>query len=131
MPPDWRQALTNEGHEPRPGATAAAIAEVERALAVALPADLRDLYLASDGVYDEPGEWFPIWPLADVAEHNQTWTPPNLLAFGDDGTGAPLCVARDGAPDVYSWSSIDGEATWLAPSVREFWRGWSSGSITT
>lgn len=132
MPPDWRRMLRDAGHEPRPAATASAIAEVERTLGVTLPAELRDLYLASDGVYDASGEWFVIWPLADLLEHNQVWTPPHLLAFGDDGTGSPFCVARDGtSAEVLCWWAIDGEAAWLAPSIVEFWQGWSSGAITT
>lgn len=131
----WRQILKNGGHEPQPRATGAGLAEVERTLAITLPHELRDLYLASDGVYDEQGQWYVIWPLARVVEDNQqSWdgsVPRHLLAFGDNGCGDPFCVARDGSAGVFCWSAIDDEATWLASSVVEFWRGWTGGSITT
>jgi hypothetical protein len=70
------------------------------------PEDLRRLYLASDGVFDAPAQWFVIWPIADVVIRNrEAWSCEdspsrrNLVGFGDDGTGAPFCVPRMGAAD--------------------------------
>src|ERR1700722_19917584 len=50
---------------------ASAIRAAESALGVRFPADLRALYMVSDGVFDEPGQWFVIWPLAELVARNQ------------------------------------------------------------
>jgi cell wall assembly regulator SMI1 len=58
---DWRQLLrADDGYELRPGAAAGQVAAAEAALEAEFPADLRQLYLASDGVFDRAGQWFVI-----------------------------------------------------------------------
>ena len=82
-----------------------------------------------------PGSGSCIWPLAWVRKRNQeSWESSSghgdgLLAFGDDGTGAPFCVSADGAAGVFIWSPIDGQATRLADDVRSFWAAWMAGSL--
>ena len=104
---DWRQLLgADDGYELRPGAAASEVAAAEMALAAAFPAELRQLYLASDGVFDHPGQSFVIWPLSEVVTRNRKAWPRDgparreLVGFGDAGTGAPFCVPRDGGRAV-------------------------------
>jgi SMI1 / KNR4 family (SUKH-1) len=133
----WRQLLSaDDGYELCPGAAAGEVTAAEAALTAVFPADLRQLYLASDGVFDRPGQWFVIWPLAEVITRNQqAWARDSspsrreLVGFGDDGTGAPFCVPRHGGSEVSAWSPIDSEATLLAPSVAGFWSGWVAGTL--
>ncbi|GAA1708530.1 hypothetical protein GCM10009745_65460 [Kribbella yunnanensis] len=136
----WRRTLqaAADGLELRPPADAGEIAAVELRLGIGLPAELRGLYEATDGILDKPGEWFVMWRLGDVARWNlEAWNGwesgdrRRLLGFGDDGTGAPFCVALDGEPTIFIWSPIEQEARALAPNLREFWLGWLSGQITT
>lgn len=134
---DWRQLLSaDDGFELRPGGGADDVAAVEAALAAVFPAELRELYLASDGVFDRPGQWFVIWPLSEVVTRNrEAWSLEDspvrrgLVGFGDDGTGAPFCVPRGGGGGVFAWSAIGGEATWLAGTVAGFWSGWVAGTL--
>jgi hypothetical protein len=135
---DWRAALSDDdGNELQSAASEAEVDRLEGLLAVVLPAELRALYLATDGVFDKPGQWFVIWPLADVVTRNRlAWAEARtarreLVGFGDDGTGAPFCVPRDGSDGVLIWNPLDAQAHWLADTVAQFWVGWSNGSITT
>jgi SMI1 / KNR4 family (SUKH-1) len=134
---DWRVLLVDEdGVELQPAASEAEVVRAEALLGAALPAELRALYLATDGVFDKPGQWFVVWPLAEVITRNlRAWAEEptdrrELVGFGDDGTGATFCVPRDGG-GVLVWNTLDGQAYRLADSVAQFWSGWSSGSITT
>ena len=134
---DWRQLLSaDDGYELRPGAAASEVAAAEAALAAVFPADLRQLHLASDGVFDRTGQWFVIWPLPEIVTHNRAaWSQGDsparreLVGFGDDGTGTPFCVPRDGSNGVFAWSAIDGAATLLARSVAGLWPGWVAGTL--
>jgi hypothetical protein len=117
------------------GAATEAIEKTESALDATLPSALRDLYQASDGVWDEPGQWFVIWPLADVVERNrlardvESSARADWIGFGDDGTGNPFCVCRGNGDDVYYWSPIDQEATWLASDPAAFWQALVTDSL--
>ncbi len=134
---DWQQLLgAADGYQLRPGARAAKVASAEAVLDAVFPADLRGLYLASDGVFDAPGQWFVIWPLAEVVTRNpDAWSREgsrvrrSLVGFGDDGTGAPFCVPRDGGGGVFAWSPIVGEAILLADTVTGFWSEWLAGTL--
>ena len=134
---DWQQLLgSDDGYELRPGVTADEVVEAEAALGVVFPDDLRGVYLASDGVFHRAGQWFVIWPLSEVVTRNgQAWSLEDgparrgLVGFGDDGTGAPFCVRRDGGGGVFAWSAIGGEATLLAGTVAGFWSGWAAGVL--
>jgi cell wall assembly regulator SMI1 len=127
----------DDGSELRPAVSDSEVRRAESLLTAVFPADLRGLYLVSDGVFDKPGQWFVVWPLAEVIERNQAaWAQADaarrqLLGFGDDGTGAPFCVPRDGGIGVFTWSTIDGQASRLADTVAQFWSGWCQGTITT
>jgi hypothetical protein len=133
----WQQLLSaDDGYGLCAGAAAGEVAAVEAALEAVFPAELRELYVASDGVFDRPGQWFVIWPLSVVVARNrEAWSREDspvrrgLVGFGDDGTGASFCVPRDGGGGVFTWSAIDGEATRLAGTVAGFWSGWVAGTL--
>ena len=94
-------------------------------------------------MFDVRGQWYVGWPLARIVEDNvgfgrdgQSRLGPGLVAFGDDGTGNPFCLAvpaLDSPRDskVYWWGWIDLEAVELASSLRDFWEGWLRGEIQT
>ncbi|MGX6600956.1 SMI1/KNR4 family protein [Micromonosporaceae bacterium Da 78-11] len=135
---DWHALLTAAaGFQAQPGATAAGVALLEERLQATLSAQLRKLYLVSDGVYDQRGQWYVIWPLAEVLRRNELdWAADGagrreLLGFGDDGIGAPFCAPRNGGSGVFSWNPVDAAPYWLANDVDEFWIGWTTGEITT
>ncbi|GIF02452.1 SMI1/KNR4 family protein [Paractinoplanes rishiriensis] len=136
--PNWRALLAYEDVELQRPATPDAVERVEAALGTVLPAELRALYLVSDGVYHRSGHWFVIWPLADVLQRNSDgwvgWESSgrrHLIGFGDDGTGDPFCVPRDGGAGVLIWHPIGQEAIRLADTLQGFWIGLNSGTITT
>ena len=135
-PSSWIAALrAADGCRLRPPAAPSGLGAAESELEVTFPGELRALYLASDGVFDEPGQWFVIWPVTDLVSRNQAaWaagssTRRGLLAFGDDGTGSPFCVSRGGGPDVFFWSPVLNEVTHLAPGLASFWNAWIKGSL--
>jgi hypothetical protein len=135
---DWRTVLAkDDGNELQQAGSEAEVDQAEASLDAIFPLELRALYLATDGVFDKPGQWFVVWPLAEVVARNRlAWADESiarqgLVGFGDDGTGAPFCVPRDGSGGVFTWNPIDAQAYRLADTVAQFWSGWSSGLITT
>jgi hypothetical protein len=135
---DLRAVLTSTaGYQMQPGATAEGLALVEKRLEATLPAQLRKLYQVSDGVFDKRGQWFVVWPLAELVRRNELdWAADGigrreLLGFGDDGIGAPFCVPRDGGSGVFTWNPVDATPYWLANDIDEFWIGWTTGAINT
>lgn len=131
--PDWRALLAqDDGFEQQKPVSPDELTRAEASLGTVLPADLRALYLASNGVYHKPGQWFVIWPLADVVERNsddwvggESKARRRLIGFGDDGTGHPFCVPRDGSIGVFLWSPIAQDADQLADTISEFWTAWT------
>jgi hypothetical protein len=135
----WRRLLAADGeYELSPGVTADELAGVEAILDALFPAALRQAYLASDGALLRDGQYYPLWPLAEVLRRNRddwSWDDRKerheLVGFGDNGTGEPFCVDRVGSDTVYHWGPIGGEVTPLAGTLAEFWAGWNAGTITT
>ena len=136
---EWRRLLAaDDEYELSPGATTADLAKAEADLGTALPAEMRQVYLASNGVLHRDGHYYPVWPLSEVVRRNrQDWSLDgraerhDLMGFGDDGTGAPFCARLAESEGVYHWQPIGGEATPLARTFAEFWAGWNAGTITT
>ena len=138
MPLDWRSRfVADDGLEVQPPAGEDDVRAAEAALAVMFPTELRELYRVSNGVFDGPGQWFVVWPLADVVAHNRAdWSDAvgdsqrlQLVGFGDDGAGAPFCVSRSGRAGVFVWSALDDEAVLLADTLVEFWTRWQADSL--
>jgi cell wall assembly regulator SMI1 len=118
---DWRAVLAeDDAYELCPGATEVAVHDTEALPGAVFPAGLRTLYLASDGVLDKPSQWFVVWSLAEVVTRNQRAyadecaARQGLVGLGDDGTGAPFCLPRDGGVGVFVWQPIEQQACWLA-----------------
>lgn len=135
---DWRTVLAaNDGYQLRPPVAAAELDRAGVLLGAVLLDDLRRLYLTTDGIFDKSGQWFVVWPLVEIlAGNHRDWAVSAagrraLLGFGDDGTGAPFCVPRNGGPGVFIWNPIDEQAYRLTDTLGQFWSGWSSGVITT
>lgn len=57
--------------------------------------------------------------------------PSGLVAFGDDGTGTPFCVATPGDQPICRWSPIDPQVQILADNLDSFLDRWLSGTTTT
>ncbi|MDQ0577186.1 SMI1/KNR4 family protein [Agromyces albus] len=119
----WAVLLERPELSTRPAATDAEVIAAEVELATSFPPQLRQLYLHTDGVFDRSGLWHVIWPLGDLLERNSgSAGERGAIAFGDDGTGNPFCVHRDGT--VSYWSEIDAEHTFLSPDLTSFWTAW-------
>jgi hypothetical protein len=95
-----------------PGCDEGQLAAAENRLGKRLPASVRSLYVAVDGVFDADGQWWVVWPLDRLVTDNLSarrdgTLDDQLLAFGDDGTGDPFCVRLDDGARVARWSCID------------------------
>lgn len=112
------------------------LASAEGRLGLHLPDSVRQLYIASDGVFHEPGQWWVVWPLERLVTANQhMWEdrtlPTDLLAFGDDGAGAPFCVRVDPETDeVLRWSPIDLDIERSEGSMTTFAREWLARDVS-
>lgn len=114
------------------GASEAQLAQVEQALGIPLPKDLRSLLLESNGVRADYSAEI-IWTCEGIIGRNATFreTPEfrelympfdNLLFFGDDGCGDQFAyaISADGQihnRDIYCWNhetdGREGFAGWL------------------
>ncbi|MEU8819238.1 SMI1/KNR4 family protein [Actinoplanes sp. NPDC048796] len=130
---DWRDLVrATDGYLAQPGVPAEQLAACE-----SLTHDLRRLYEVTDGFLEQDGQRFFLWPLADLTSRNEReWrdAPParrELVAIGDDGTGARICVPRDGNPGVFLWDPVSAAPHWLANDLGDFWVGWTQRRLTT
>jgi hypothetical protein len=118
-----------------PPASAAMIDETADRLGTQLPDALASMYRATDGVYELAGQWWVIWPLAQMVE-SSAWLqgadgyPDRWIAFGDNGAGEPFCLQRDDG-SVTCLHPIGQEHQKLASSLADFWVLMASGSIVT
>ncbi|MGZ6772777.1 MAG: SMI1/KNR4 family protein [Mycobacteriaceae bacterium] len=110
------------------------VASAESLLSVRFPERLRELYVESDGRFSESGQWWVVWPLERLVEDNQrAWSDltlsRQLLAFGDDGTGAPFCVALNSdAGEVLRWNWLDQDVEVNEGDMAQFLRVWLDGA---
>ena len=133
--PDWDELLQRDSYKRAPGATDDQLDAAEQALALMFPAELRSLYLVSDGVVDAAGQWFVIWPLdmliaENLRRRSDQMLPHEAIAFGDNGAGDTF-VVFEGQRAVSCWYPIEGRTTQLAAGLDVFWRGWTDGTIAT
>jgi hypothetical protein len=118
-----------------PPASGASIAETEERLGTRLPDALASMYRATDGVCDRAGQWWVIWPLAQMVEaadwlQNADGYPNRWIAFGNNGAGDPFCFQRDDG-SVTCLHMIEQEHQNLASSFTDFWALMSSRAIVT
>jgi hypothetical protein len=69
------------------------------------------------------------WPLYRLVKENEdvrrvSSLPQSLIAFADDGTGNPFCVAIDD-DRIVRWSWIDSEVERSAGTAEEFLAEWT------
>jgi hypothetical protein len=140
VPPDKREEyrITAMG----PPASPSALADVEAALNVALPAELRSLLEEMNGVHDR---FFRIILSAeDIQEVNlafrndadypELYMPFDcLLFFAESGTGDMFAYAVLAGmvrmPNIYAWNHEDDSRRWVAPSLDIFIEWWVTGKI--
>jgi len=127
----------------QPPASDDSLAEAERALGVALPSDLRSLYLETNGVTDKYGDG--IWPVEQVVKDNLElrrlfansdlyMSFDALLFFGDAGNGDQFFfpIQTDGninRRDVFVWDHETDSREWVAGDLRRFVEQWFSGKL--
>jgi hypothetical protein len=124
--------------ETRPPCSEDALLYAEESLGFALPHDLRGLLRRSNGLYDGAGQWYFVWPLERIVADNlalragaESRFQAGLVAFGDNGTGAPFCIAVSQDQAICWWSPIDTQVQMLADSLDDFIAGWLAGTIAT
>ena len=133
----WAEILEPFDIATAPPRSSGELRNAEAQLGSTLPTDLRILLAFSDGLFVAVGQWYFVWPLDRLVSDNlalradASGFPSDLLAFGDDGTGAPFCMSMPDDQEVCSWSPIDGEAKWLNDTLEAFVLGWLTGTITT
>ena len=127
---EWCDAARAAGARPAEPCSENALTDAEQLLGRAMPDVLRRLYEVTDGVFDEPGQWWVLWPLQRVvSDTRMLWSDGSLshslVAFGDDWTGNPFCVDVDGAVDrVVRWSWIDAAVDVDEGSFADFLGAW-------
>lgn len=135
---DWVELLARFPVEPQPPCPEEALLDAEERLGLSLPDDLRGLLGHSNGLFDRAGQWYFVWPLERIVAANlalqaeaEGGFPTGLVAFGDDGTGAPFCIATSRDQPICRWSPIDAQVQMLASNLDSFLDGWLSGTTTT
>lgn len=125
-------------HEFKPGATVQGLDSAEATLGVALPEDLRDLLLESDGIVGPTGVGL-IWTLDRIVSANlefrsltafrdQYMPFEPLLFFGDEGNGDQFAfIILNGViryRNVFVWNHEDDSRFWVAGGLRRYleWR---------
>lgn len=141
----WTQLVAQHygDHEFRPGATVRELEAADASLGVALPQDLRDFLLESNGAFG-PYSLRLVWPHDQIVRDNLMFrSSPDfrdlympfdpLLFFGDAGNGDQFAfVIVAGAvrmPDVFVWNHENDSRTWVAPDLRRYIEWWSDGRI--
>ena len=127
-------------HTFAPGALEAEIAEAERVLAAAFPAELRDLLRESNGVFGE-FKLDVVWSTSSIVEANQrvrttfadSFMPFDALLFfagagNGDYFGFPVVqgVCR---PDVFVWNHEDDSRASIARDLRDYLERWADGRL--
>lgn len=126
----WRQRLREwcPRVEMRAPARLTDLHDLEQALELTLPRDLRSVLAASNGVRTPFGT--PVWTTTTILETNRLFRTEmadlymsfnGLVFFGDDGDGDQFAfrvVAGEvDARSVYRWSHDDDSRTWFAGSL--------------
>ena len=134
---------TADLHERRPGATPDEIAAAEARLGRPLPESMRSLYAAMNGgdlfqgdarllelLPGEGDEAFSLVTYSDFLRGAQFPLPPELVAFGSDGTGENFAAWMPsdgaGAPIVVHMGELFEEASFavVGSDVVSFLTGW-------
>ncbi|MEU1150903.1 SMI1/KNR4 family protein [Streptomyces sp. NPDC005863] len=129
----WRQAVQEvfPGAGLREPVEASEIVEAERRLGRALPTDLEQLLLESDGVLGH-SHVDTVWTIDQIVEHNlRFWSDEAfaqlymsfdaLMFFGDNGGGDQFAfVQKPQRPDVFVWEHESDSRRWVANNLRDY-----------
>lgn len=123
----WRAPPHIYDRYPQPGIHPEALDAAECLLGVKFPAELRSLYLISDGVYETTSGLWIAWPLCVLLHENTRRRqagalPADLIAFGDDSNGEALCI-EPGHQDIICWHPVGRRKQAVAPDLMTFWSG--------
>jgi hypothetical protein len=88
-------------------------------------ADYFSSALAEHGYWDEPGQYWYIWPAERVYENSEL----QFLIIGTAGVDGIDWGYRRGHSGLWAWYPIDAEFVALAPTAEGLLEGWLSGAI--
>lgn len=81
--------------------------------------------LARNGYWDEPGQYWYVWPTERVYEDTEL----QFLVIGSPGVDGIDWGYRRGHQGLWAWFPIDAEFVALAPTTEALLQGWLSGAI--
>ena len=126
-----------------PPASSELLAELEAALGVTLPLELRALWLEANGISDRYGDG--IWPAEQAIrdnlefrsypEQNDLYMPfDHMLFFAGAGNGDQFFypIQADGGihrQDIFVWDHETDNRKWVASSLQKFVEQWYSGKL--
>lgn len=140
----WKNYLSEIVEDPQFNApiTENELRTIKEALNVELPKPLLELYSETNGVR---GPYYSyIWSTEMVIKENlSVWgieefenskKPDNLLFFIDAGNGDLFGYfinnGKVESEEIYVWNHEDSSQRVVAPSLKEFIKGWYSGEIS-
>jgi hypothetical protein len=124
-------------------ASGAQLTQLQNALSVPLPDELRQLLLESDGVHGVYGVDL-VWSAERIRKDNLTFRSnrdfrhqympfDHLLFFADAGNGDQFAftvlAGEVRKPDVFVWNHEDDSRVWVAPSLAKYLEWWLTGRI--
>ncbi|MFF2548723.1 SMI1/KNR4 family protein [Kitasatospora sp. NPDC058063] len=129
----WRQLVQEVFPDAglREPVTASDIVEAERRLGRALPTDLEQLLLESNGVLGH-AHVHTVWTIDQIVEQNlrfwsdetfaQLYMPFDaLMFFGDNGGGDQFAfVQKPQRPDVFVWEHESDSRRWVANNLHDY-----------
>ena len=110
------------------------LAELENALKIPIPDELKSLLLETNGFYEDTGVWL-IWPVNRIEDVNldfrddpdfkKLYMPFHTLLFFEDlGNGDQLAFPiLDGlirSSDIYTWNHENDDREWAAFSIQDY-----------
>jgi len=135
--PSWKRLVKKVASEAEFASPApeSQLADVEQALGIQLPQDLRELLLECDGLTAHYGAGV-VWPASEIQKQNQMFRTDegfkelympfdHLLFFGADGGGDRFAfpIHADGQihkRDIFRWKHESDERVWLANCLEVF-----------
>jgi hypothetical protein len=129
----WKEAAFQAFPEAefRDPVDAAAVNAAEQRLGCALPAELRNVVLETDGIIGHYGT-DTLWSLQRIVEQNLLfWSSATyaelympfdaLLFFGDNGAGDQFAFVRTPRrPDIFVWEHEDDSRRWVASGLADY-----------
>ena len=125
-----------------PPASEQSLNDIEAALGVALPSELRAFLLESNGVSDKCGDGVLSaeqitahnLEMRDIAEDDLYMSFDSLLCFASVGNGDLFFFPIQGNgkvnnPDIFLWNHEDDSRQWAANDLEQFVEKWYSGNF--